>query len=147
MLTGRRWGGTASIAAPSSSTRPSLGVSKPASRRSNVLLPQPEGPSSAKNSPAKMSRVGAATAPGGPARLRAVIIAEPHHGPRVRQDRDHAVEQRLAGHRLLEELVDAELLGALDAPALDVAAEHDDRHVGNQEHAGGAHDARHFRPV
>src|ERR1700704_5660521 len=35
--------------------RPSSGISSPASRRSNVLLPQPEGPSSAKNSPSKMS--------------------------------------------------------------------------------------------
>ena len=37
--------------APSSRMRPSSGVSKPASMRSSVVLPQPEGPSSAKNSP------------------------------------------------------------------------------------------------
>ena len=35
--------------------RPSLGVSKPASMRSSVVLPQPDGPSSAKNSFSRMS--------------------------------------------------------------------------------------------
>ncbi len=34
---------------------PASGVSKPASMRNSVVLPQPEGPSSAKNSPSKMS--------------------------------------------------------------------------------------------
>src|ERR1700722_15706097 len=40
---------------PSSRMRPSSGVSKPASIRNSVVLPQPLGPSSAKNSPARMS--------------------------------------------------------------------------------------------
>ena len=34
---------------------PPLGVSKPASMRSSVVLPQPDGPSSAKNSFSRMS--------------------------------------------------------------------------------------------
>src|SRR5436190_8704854 len=50
MLTGRRYGGSAPISSPSSKMRPASGVSKPASNRSSVVLPQPEGPSSAKNS-------------------------------------------------------------------------------------------------
>src|SRR2546429_5438695 len=40
---------------PSSRIRPSSGVSKPASMRKSVVLPQPLGPSSAKNSPARTS--------------------------------------------------------------------------------------------
>ncbi len=42
--------------------RPSSGVSKPASIRSSVVLPQPLGPSSAKNSPAAMSSESLSTA-------------------------------------------------------------------------------------
>src|SRR5260370_27032660 len=42
--------------------RPSSGISKPASRRNSVVLPQPEGPSSAKNSPGKISSDRPATA-------------------------------------------------------------------------------------
>ena len=38
------------MSSPSSRMRPSSGVSKPASMRSSVVLPQPDGPSSAKNS-------------------------------------------------------------------------------------------------
>src|SRR5882757_6459773 len=40
---------------PPSRMRPSSGVSKPASIRNSVVLPQPLGPSSAKNSPARIS--------------------------------------------------------------------------------------------
>src|SRR5579862_8277986 len=63
MLTARRCGGTDARSWPSSSTRPSSGISRPASSRNSVVLPQPEGPSSAKNSPWKMSSDKAATAP------------------------------------------------------------------------------------
>ena len=38
---------------PVSSTRPASGSSKPAIIRSEVVLPQPDGPSSEKNSPAR----------------------------------------------------------------------------------------------
>src|SRR5580704_5291650 len=62
MLTGRRWGGTAARSSPPSSTRPWSGVSNPARMRSRVVLPQPDGPSSAKNSPGKMSRLSRFTA-------------------------------------------------------------------------------------
>ncbi len=50
MLTGRFQGGTAAMSWPSIRMRPAVGCSKPASMRSSVVLPQPEGPSSAKNS-------------------------------------------------------------------------------------------------
>jgi len=56
MLTGRRCGGTGAISLPSSRMRPSSGVSKPASIRNSVVLPQPLGPSSAKNSAADVER-------------------------------------------------------------------------------------------
>ena len=55
-LTGRRCGGLASRSSPSSVTVPSSGDSKPARMRSSVVLPQPLGPSSAKNSPCRISR-------------------------------------------------------------------------------------------
>src|SRR6516225_3446024 len=69
MLTGRRYGGIGAISSPSSRMRPSSGVSRPASRRSSVVLPQPEGPSSAKNSPAKISSDSSSTALTPPKRL------------------------------------------------------------------------------
>ena len=43
-------------------TRPSLCAMKPAMMRSSVVLPQPEGPSSATSSPALMSSVTLSTA-------------------------------------------------------------------------------------
>ena len=51
MFTLRWWGGTFSTGSPSSRIRPAVGTSKPASIRSVVVLPQPEGPSREKNSP------------------------------------------------------------------------------------------------
>ena len=39
------------MSAPSSMIRPEVGCSKPAISRSVVVLPQPDGPSSEKNSP------------------------------------------------------------------------------------------------
>src|SRR5690606_12678710 len=41
---------------------PDVGCSKPAMRRRQVVLPEPDGPSMAKNSPAPMSRSTASTA-------------------------------------------------------------------------------------
>src|SRR5579864_7089962 len=51
MLTGRRYGGTWVTSLPSMTMRPWSGVSNPAISRSSVVLPQPDGPSSANNSP------------------------------------------------------------------------------------------------
>src|SRR4029078_341982 len=42
--------------------RPAVGCSKPAMRRRQVVLPEPDGPSMAKNSPAAMSRSTPSTA-------------------------------------------------------------------------------------
>src|SRR5215469_17488646 len=47
MLIGRSYGGNPVTSAPSTTMRPLSGISKPAIIRSNVVLPQPEGPSSA----------------------------------------------------------------------------------------------------
>src|SRR6476646_6785485 len=47
---------------PCSSTRPAAGRSNPAITRSVVVLPEPDGPRSVKNSPAAMSRSTPATA-------------------------------------------------------------------------------------
>src|ERR1700730_1380028 len=69
MLTGRRWGGTPVMSWPSMTTRPPSGISKPASRRSSVVLPQPELPSRANSSPRSTTRSTASTAVTEPKRL------------------------------------------------------------------------------
>ena len=48
--------------APPNSTRPASGNSRPAITRSNVVLPEPEGPSSAMSSPGRTSRLTAFSA-------------------------------------------------------------------------------------
>src|SRR6185295_14120461 len=57
MFTARRLGGISAMSCPSIMMWPSVGTSRPASMRSNVVLPHPEGPSRAKNSPGRMSRL------------------------------------------------------------------------------------------
>ncbi len=54
--------GTSVMSWPPTWTLPESGISKPAIMRSDVVLPQPDGPSSEKNSPALMSSVTASTA-------------------------------------------------------------------------------------
>ena len=55
MFTGRAWGGMSAMSCPSMRMRPASGVSKPAISRMSVVLPQPDGPSRAKNSPEPIS--------------------------------------------------------------------------------------------
>ena len=52
----RAFGARPFIGAPSMATLPVLSVSSPATMRSNVDFPQPEGPRMVTNSPALMSR-------------------------------------------------------------------------------------------
>ncbi len=52
----RRWAGTRVTFSPSTSTSPESGCSKPASMRSAVVLPQPDGPSRARSSPGRTDR-------------------------------------------------------------------------------------------
>ena len=52
----RLCGGVRVIGLPSSRISPAVGDSKPASIISVVVLPEPEGPSSVRNSPRRMSR-------------------------------------------------------------------------------------------
>src|ERR687897_192773 len=54
---------------PSMMIWPSVGVSSPAIMRNSVVLPQPEGPSKAKNSFCAMSKETSSTAATGPKRL------------------------------------------------------------------------------
>ena len=58
----RRLAGTSVTSRPSISTRPSVGRSNPASSRSAVVLPQPDGPSRASNSPGSSARSSPASA-------------------------------------------------------------------------------------
>ena len=69
MLTSRSNGGRRPTSSPPSSTRPSSGTSKPAMSRSVVVLPEPDGPSSVKNSPCATSRSTWSTAVKSPKRL------------------------------------------------------------------------------
>src|SRR6185437_11029555 len=62
VLTLRRCGGTPATSSPSSMICPLVGRSKPAIMRRVVVLPQPEGPRSVKNSPGGMRRSIASTA-------------------------------------------------------------------------------------
>src|SRR6478672_9472294 len=69
MFTGRLSGGAVVTSTPRSSTRPPDGSSKPPIMRRVVVLPQPDGPSSEKNSPARISRSIPSTARTSPNRL------------------------------------------------------------------------------
>ena len=74
------------IGTPLTSRRPDVGASRPATRRSRVDLPQPEGPSSATNSPGfACSEIFSSTGSGWPSSSNAVVDA----GCRVRRPWDH----------------------------------------------------------
>ncbi len=62
MFEGRLFGGRSVTGSPSIWISPSSGYSKPAIMRSSVVFPQPEGPSSEKNSPRRMERSTRSTA-------------------------------------------------------------------------------------
>src|SRR5882757_284785 len=62
------------MSSPSIRMRPLSGVSSPASRRSSVVLPQPDPPSSANSSPRAISRSTLSTATTAPKRLDAPSI-------------------------------------------------------------------------
>src|SRR3954469_3442182 len=64
---------------PASVMAPELGVSRPATIRSVVVLPQPEGPSSAKNEPRGTSRSRSRTAWKAPKCLVSRRIASPSY--------------------------------------------------------------------
>ena len=69
MFTGRWLGGVNAMSWPSMTISPALGRSRPASILSSVVLPQPEGPSRAKNSLRRIASDTLSTATIGPKRL------------------------------------------------------------------------------
>ena len=77
MFTFRSYGGTSSTGSPSSRMWPSVGTSKPASMRSVVVLPHPDGPSRLKNSPFGIARSMLSTAVKSPNRFvtPSIVIA------------------------------------------------------------------------
>src|SRR5882757_20601 len=79
----RRCTGRSVMSLPPTWTRPESGSSKPAIMRSDVVLPQPDGPSSEKNSPAAMSSVTPSTATTLPSKVlvtfSSLIVAEVMH--------------------------------------------------------------------
>ncbi len=87
MFTGRLFAETDVTSAPWSTTLPVSGTSKPAIIRSVVVLPQPLGPSSEKNSPSPISSVMSSTAAASPKRLltpRSAIPTRPFSAIRRR---------------------------------------------------------------
>src|SRR5712691_7720280 len=94
MLTGRRFGDTDVTSCPCKTMRPSSGTSKPAIIRRVVVLPQPLGPSSEKNSPSAMSSVTSCTASTLPNRLLTLSRAMATLGPSCIR-----VECKPGGHR------------------------------------------------
>ena len=56
VFTGRRWGGRCVMAFPAMVITPSEAVWKPAISRSNVVLPQPDGPNIVTNSPLRTDK-------------------------------------------------------------------------------------------
>ena len=77
MLTLRLYGGTVATSSPSSRIAPSVGCSKPAISRSVVVLPQPDGPSSEKNSPWRICSEISLTASKSPKRLHTPSSSTP----------------------------------------------------------------------
>ncbi len=62
MFTGRLYGGTPTTDTPSCRTSPLVGCSKPAIKRSEVVLPQPDGPSSAWKRPRGIAKLASSNA-------------------------------------------------------------------------------------
>src|SRR5437773_3254332 len=69
VLTSRLYGGVPAASVPPIRISPSSGCSKPAISRSDVVLPQPDGPSRERNSPCRTFRLTAFTAVSDPNRL------------------------------------------------------------------------------
>src|SRR5687768_17781966 len=104
---------------------PSSGISKPAIMRSVVVLPDPEGPSMVKNSPAGMSRSTESTATTSPNRLvrpLTLMSGAPASGAkRLLQDGEPLVELvgRDVERREQPDDVPVEPAGEKDEPALE----------------------------
>ena len=69
MFTARLFGGIPAMSWPDNDIEPDVGFSNPASIRIMVVLPQPDGPSKAKNSRSKMSNVKSSMATKSPNRF------------------------------------------------------------------------------
>src|SRR5438477_867422 len=69
MVTSRAWAGRSVTSSSPIHTRPALGTSSPATTRSVVVLPQPDGPSSVRNSPGSRVRETSSTATVAPNRF------------------------------------------------------------------------------
>src|SRR5689334_1679210 len=103
MLTGRLSGGSWVMSRPRRRIRPAVGSSKPPIMRSVVVLPQPEGPSSEKNSPGRISSETpstARTAPNRFSRSMRLISAEPSLGS-VIEGRAYVRHPRRCADRLV----------------------------------------------
>src|SRR5262249_18677531 len=108
MPTFRLNGGSNVTRAPSISTSPSVGTAKPAMQASVVVLPEPEGPSSVRNSPARAVSVMSSTARVAPKvftspwRLTSAPLDDRSLRPHVSIETLHAIEGALPCHDELE---------------------------------------------
>src|SRR5579871_3083166 len=120
--------GTEEMSLPSTSTEPVSAISKPATMRSAVVLPQPDGPSSATSSPGAISRdmpSRALVAPKARVRFRrdTLVPSRPPGPPRSRWRRwSSLVSYRLAGGR--GEQVDLAAAGAAGLAGSDQGDRH-----------------------
>src|SRR5437867_6012932 len=69
MVTSRAWAGRSVTSSSPIQTRPALGTSSPATTRSVVVLPQPDGPSRVRNAPGSRVRETSSTATVAPNRF------------------------------------------------------------------------------
>ena len=108
----RSRGGRSFASSPSSSTAPVVGSSRPATIRSTVDLPQPDGPSSTMNSPSLTSRlmVSTATVPSWNTLVTSlsatvVTVSSPSSSAESRNDCDEDHRISTSGKRAMFDLV------------------------------------------
>ena len=107
MPTSRACGGVPARSRPRSRMRPASGASKPATRRSSVDLPEPEPPSSARNSPGATSRLSPSSASTAPKRFSTRSTrsngasATPRQRPALKRDHSRERARSTAGGGVL----------------------------------------------
>src|SRR5579862_6869819 len=97
VLTSRRYGGTPTASRPPITISPSSGCSKPAIIRSDVVLPQPDGPRSDRNSPLRTFRLTPFTAVSEPNRLVTARNSTSYASSSAELTQGHPLNDHLGG--------------------------------------------------
>src|SRR5437764_4591338 len=131
----RARGGRPSTSRPPMTTEPDVGVSRPAIMRSNVVLPQRDGPSSTRNSPSSVAKSTPSTARTSPSK---VLVSERTSTVAIRAGRQRAsagaADQPLVAP-LLEDGLDLALGVGDRLLGADVAPRRPGHHLGQHEGA------------